>query len=99
MESISTTSTERRSRYERGLAIADRRPGLRGYSYVERAAHLGGDDYAVPSCTRTGVRYRVNLEHGICTCPDHHRGHVCKHLYCAMILASRRRTRLAGVAG
>lgn len=91
--SVHHTTTARHSRYSRGLAIANRR---RGFSYVERAAHLGGADYAVPSCTTTGVRYRVNLEHGICTCMDHHRGHTCKHIICAEILASRRRVRMAG---
>lgn len=89
----SSLASARRARYERGLAIANRRPGPRGYSYAERPAHLGGADYAVPSCTTPGVRYRVNAEQGICTCPDRHRGNVCKHLICAMILASRRRAR------
>lgn len=91
MQKIADSTEARKGRYERGRAIADRR---RGYSYSERAAHLGGSVYAVPSCTTEGVRYRVDVEAGTCECKDHERGHCCKHLYCAMILASRRRNRL-----
>jgi hypothetical protein len=92
-ESSATTTTEttdRKGRYERGVTIADRR---RGYSYIERPAHLGGSTYAVPSCSVEGVRYRVDLDTGRCECRDYARGHTCKHLICAEILASRRRTR------
>jgi hypothetical protein len=83
-----TATTGNRGRYERGAAIASRR---RGYSYPERPAHLGSSTYAVPSCSVEGVRYRVDLDRGTCECRDYARGHTCKHLICAEILASRRR--------
>jgi hypothetical protein len=90
-DTATRTQTGNRGRYLRGLDLANRR---RGYSYVERAAHVGGDTYMVPSCTTEGVRYRVELGAGYCYCEDHRRGNTCKHIFCAEILASRRRATL-----
>ena len=83
-------ASQRRTRYQRGVDLANRR---RGYSYIERPAHVGGDSWKMPSCTTPGVRYRVNVASGSCECPDRERGFTCKHIYAAMILASRRRER------
>ncbi len=78
--------------------------------FEERGAeitHEGRGVYSVPSCT--GKRtYRVDL--GIlggeesCSCPDHQRGHTCKHLIAASIhrarvVATRAPARFRKVAG
>jgi len=35
---------------------------------------------------RGSENYLVNLEKETCTCPDHGRGHTCKHLLAAVLL-------------
>ncbi|ADD27348.1 SWIM zinc finger family protein [Meiothermus ruber] len=35
---------------------------------------------------RGSENYLVNLERETCTCPDHARGHTCKHLLAAVLL-------------
>jgi len=46
--------------------------------------------WVVPSETKRGKTYLVNLEHDTCTCPDHTGlGTRCKHLYAAEVVARR----------
>jgi len=35
---------------------------------------------------RGNVPYLVDLEHETCTCPNHAKGHICKHLLAAVLL-------------
>ncbi len=47
---------------------------------------ISRDVFLVPSCTRRGVDYLVDLERQSCECRDHHRtGGPCKHVYGAML--------------
>jgi hypothetical protein len=50
----------------------------------------------VPSCSEPGFIYRVSLaREGRCSCPDwRHRKQPCKHVYAALIWASKQRRAL-----
>lgn len=81
-----------RGRFLRGLDLARRKPSE--YPYAERPARIGEGRYRIPSRT-TDRRYLVELEDPSCECSDWWYGNTCQHLYCAMILDSRRRLRMA----
>ena len=89
------TATGNRSRYLRGVELANRKASE--YPYVQRPSRVGEQKYRVPSCTRDEVRYKVDIFAGTCECEDHRRGYTCKHLIAAMILESRRRTRMSHI--
>ncbi len=77
---MTTTTIPQEARHStreaRGLEIY-RRGGI---DRISRGVFL------VPSCTRRGVDYLVDLERQSCECRDHHRtGGPCKHVYGAML--------------
>lgn len=89
-------TTGNRGRFLRGVALADRKASE--YGWADRPSRIGEGRYRVPSCTRDGVRYKVDVSAGTCECSDHNIGNpACKHLIAAMILESRRRARMARV--
>lgn len=89
-------ATGNRGRFLRGVALADRKASE--YGWADRPSRVGEGKYRVPSCTREGVRYKVDVSAGKCECSDHNIGNpACKHLICAMILESRRRSRMSRI--
>ena len=70
-------------RLERGLAIVQS-GGVSAYSEPGQAAsqHL----YRVRSSDPTNPPYLVDLHARSCTCPDHWKGHLCKHRIAASII-------------
>lgn len=87
-----TLTTGNRGRYARGLSLADRR--VSEYGYAERVERIGELRYRVPSWSKDGERYKVDLSDGSCGCVDRSRGFTCMHILAAEIRESRRRKRL-----
>lgn len=87
------TTTGNRGRYARGLALAERK--VSEYGYAGRVERIGEFRYRVPSWSRDGERYKVDLSAGACECVDRSRGNTCMHILAAEIRESRRRARLS----
>jgi hypothetical protein len=95
-ETTQTTDLTRirgdRGRFLRGLDLARRKPSE--YPWSERPTRVGEGKYRVPSRT-TDQRYPVDLADCSCECSDAWYGATCQHVICALILESRRRSRMA----
>lgn len=73
------------------LTPETRRRVERAQRLVPRVTPVAGEVYDVPSESRSGRTYRVNVVEMTCTCEDRASGNLCKHLMAAMI-AHRSRT-------
>jgi hypothetical protein len=79
MDTIKSTAPAPPStREDRGLALYLKR----GSEYVR----VSSDTFLVPSCSKHGGEYLVDLEAETCKCEDHKRyGGPCKHAFGAML--------------
>jgi hypothetical protein len=67
----------------------DSREGRGLQLYLDRGSEfvrVSRDSFLVPSCSRRGAEYLVDLAAESCECEDHRRnGGPCKHAYAAML--------------